>query len=68
MHTAGAGFPDLVVGFRGVTYLIEVKDGEKPPSARKLNKLQQAWHAKWQGHKAVANDVPEALRIIGAIK
>ena len=32
----GDGFPDVVVGFQGVTHLIEIKDGEKSPSRRKL--------------------------------
>ena len=31
-HTIGGGFPDLVIGFRGVNLLIEIKDGAKPPS------------------------------------
>ena len=32
----GEGIPDLLVGFRGETMLMEVKDGGKPPSARTL--------------------------------
>jgi Holliday junction resolvase len=35
-HATGAGFPDLVVGYQGVNYLLEIKDGAKPASARKL--------------------------------
>lgn len=64
-HAAGEGFPDLAVGFRGQTYLIEVKDGAKPPSARKLTPDQQIWHATWRGQKAVASTVAEALAVIG---
>ena len=33
LASVGDGCPDLVVGARGVTYLAEVKDGEKQPSA-----------------------------------
>lgn len=50
---AGRGFPDLVVGYRGLTYLYEVKDGEKSPSARKLTNAQLGFHGNWQGHVAV---------------
>lgn len=64
-HKAGEGFPDLAVGFRGYTYLLEVKDGSKPPSAQKLTKPQERWHGMWRGHKAVVCDVEEALAAIG---
>lgn len=46
---AGGGFPDLVVGWQGRNYLIEVKDGEKSPSRRKLTPAQEKLHAAWQG-------------------
>tara|TARA_R100001086_G_scaffold247196_1_gene180856 strand:+ start:305 stop:622 length:318 start_codon:yes stop_codon:yes gene_type:complete len=45
----GDGFPDLVVGFRGVTRLIEIKDGEKSPSRRRLTDDEEEWHATWRG-------------------
>jgi len=64
-HTAGEGFPDLAVGFRGANYLIEVKDGSKPPSARKLTPPQQEWHVTWGGQVAVVKDVDEALAVLG---
>ncbi|MDE4176380.1 hypothetical protein PXK01_19665 [Phaeobacter sp. PT47_59] len=64
-HAAGEGFPDLAGGFRGETFLIEVKDGAKPPSARKLTPDQEKWHATWRGQKAVASTVAEALAVIG---
>ncbi|MFV1644920.1 hypothetical protein VWZ82_12930 [Phaeobacter sp. JH20_41] len=64
-HAAGDGFPDLAVGFRGQSFLIEVKDGSKPPSARKLTPGQQKWHTTWRGQKAVASTVAEALAVIG---
>ena len=39
----GGGFPDLVVGYRGVTYLVEVKN------ATKLRKKQIAFREAWKG-------------------
>jgi Holliday junction resolvase len=64
-HQAGKGFPDLAVGHRGKTYLIEVKDGEKPPSRQKLTDDQVRWHGQWLGHKAVVCNVSEALEAVG---
>ena len=37
----GDGFPDIVVGYKGVNHLIEIKDGSKPPSRRKLTPAEE---------------------------
>jgi len=55
----GSGFPDLVVGFRGVTHLLEIKDGEKSPSRRRLTDDESAWHETWQGEPVC---IVESLR------
>jgi hypothetical protein len=49
----GQGFPDLLVSHRGRLLMVEVKDGKKPPSARKLTPSQEVFHAR-----AAANGVP----------
>lgn len=61
----GGGFPDLVVGFRGNNYILEIKDGDKPPSARRLTEEQELWHARWRGSVVVVGSVVEALHAIG---
>jgi len=61
----GHGFPDIVVGFRGKTYLIEIKDGSKPPSKRKLTEEEQFFFDVWVGHVEVVESVDQALHIIG---
>ena len=66
LHSVGQGCPDLLVGHRGVNYLIEVKDGDKFPSARQLTEPQKVWHICWSGQVAIANNITEALEIIGA--
>lgn len=58
----GKGFPDLAVGFRGNTYLLEVK-GPKG----KLTPDQVRFHQAWNGHIAVVRTVDEALVTVGAI-
>ena len=44
LHREGGGCPDLLVGFRGVTLVAEVKTDDG-----KMNDLQSDWHAKWKG-------------------
>ena len=61
----GNGCPDLLVGFRGQNYLLEVKDGAKSPSKRRLTGDQRRWHDDWRGQVAIVCDVDSALAAIG---
>jgi hypothetical protein len=47
----GGGFPDLLIARKGVQRLIEVKDGAKIPSARKLTTKEAlfAFHMQQAG-------------------
>lgn len=65
LHTVGRGCPDLLVGFRSLNLLLEVKDGSKPPSARALTGPQVKWHQEWRGSVSVVTSVSEALRVLG---
>jgi hypothetical protein len=67
LHMVGKGCPDLLASFRGVNYLLEVKDGSKPPSARKLTEDEQKWHQEWRGQVAIVENVEQALALIGAM-
>lgn len=71
----GKGCPDLLVAvpdydrsqMSEVRRLIvcEVKDGSKPPSARKLTPDEVAWHAAWAGAPIfVVTSVADVLRVI----
>lgn len=62
------GCPDLLVGYRGRNYLLEVKDGRKPPSRWALKPLQVEFHQLWNGHVATVLNPSEALAAIGAIE
>jgi len=59
LHNVGDGCPDLLVGFRGRNFLLEVKTG-----SGKLNRTQQDWHLLWKGQVAVVRDSIEALSVI----
>ena len=58
---AGRGIPDILVGLNGFNYLFEIKDGSKPPSARKLTKAQQELHSTWQGQICVIHNAGQML-------
>lgn len=60
----GCGFPDLVVGRLGKTYLLEIKN---PATRGKLNKLQQAFFDMWRGQAAVVYNIEEAFEIVGIL-
>lgn len=71
LRAAGAyvwivGLPvDLLVGFRGHTYLMEVKVGPR----KKLTVLQEDFFNNWSGGTLCRVDGPEAaLRAIGAMR
>lgn len=63
----GGGFPDLVVGFRGQNFMLEIKDGSKSPSRRRLTREQERWHGLWRGAVLVVESVEDALRAVGAL-
>lgn len=65
LASVGGGCPDLLVGRQGMTYLLEVKDGAKKPSERKLTADELAWHLKWRGQVHVVESEKDALAAIG---
>ena len=63
---AANGIPDLLCSHRGVTVLLEVKDGTLAPSRRQLTDDQVKFHAEWNGGPLfIVNSVSEALAAIG---
>ena len=64
----GHGFPDLLVGYRGVLHLLEVKNGSKPPSKRKLTEDEAKFHNEWSPFPVhVVNNPIEALTAVGCM-
>lgn len=65
LHSVGEGCPDLLCALAGdQTFLIEIKDGAKPPSDQALTKDQVVWHARWRGKVHVVNSVDQALAVV----
>lgn len=66
MHRLGSGVPDLLVGYRSLNFIFELKDGNKPPSRRKLTEDEVKWHARWRGTVYIVESVEQALQILAA--
>ena len=64
LASLGRGCPDIVVGYNGVNFLFEIKDGKKCPSRRKLTPEEKKWHESWKGQVAVVESVEDALRFV----
>jgi hypothetical protein len=71
LKAVGNGAPDLLVArpyYPHHYFLLEVKDGEKPPSARKLTPDQVDFHARWKAPIHVVTSVEEALDAVGIVR
>lgn len=71
LAAVGQGCPDLLV--HGPVHpwhlvLIEIKDGSKPPSARKLTPDQIKFHAGCNAPLVVVTNVKEALEAVGIVQ
>jgi hypothetical protein len=63
LHRVGEDVPDLLVKTRGGRLrLMEIKDGSKPPSERRVSPGQQRFHQDWDGCCCVVETVEQALR------
>jgi len=56
LAAVGRGVPDLLVGFRGKLYLLEVKmPGEK------LTPRELTWHTLWAGYASIVYSAEDAI-------
>jgi hypothetical protein len=67
-HMVGAGFVDLVVGFRGKNFLLELKNPDMPPSKRKLTPDEEKFFKEWTGQVAIVHNLEDVLKIINQKK
>ena len=61
LSAVGGGCPDILVGRRGKNLLIEVKDGTKPPSKRRLTPEEREFLTAWNGNAVICDSIEEAL-------
>ena len=61
-HRVGKGFPDIVCGFRGENYLLEIKTPKG-----ELTRDETRFFDSWAGQVHVVITPDDALEVIGAI-
>jgi len=70
----GNGVPDLLCGISGIFFAVEIKDGKRPASERKLTAEQERWHAAAASKRlpvfivASVDDVADVVRIVSAAR
>lgn len=62
LASVGKGCPDLLVGYKGKNFLLEVKDGQKLKSQRLLTRDEIEWHMDWTGQVRVVECAAEAIQ------
>jgi len=67
LDAVGKGVPDLLVGWRGKNFLLELKDGTKSLSRQDLTGAELAWIRAWDGQVSVVSSADEALDVVFGI-
>jgi hypothetical protein len=59
LSAVGKGCPDLLAGYNGVNYLLEIKmpDGS-------MTSDQRVWHTEWRGQVCVVYTSADALKVV----
>lgn len=63
LSSVGAGVHDILIGRGGINVLVEIKDGAKSASYRKLTPAQVEFHDAWTGPQDICTSIEEAQRI-----
>jgi len=65
LSAVGCGCTDIVIGKNLVNIMVEIKDGDKPPSKRKLTPDQLVWHSEWRGLVLIVENIDDVIKING---
>lgn len=69
LSRVGQGVPDLLVGYRNINVLLEVKNANDGPAKRALTVAEKDWHAAWGGQVAIVHSAEEAqVAVIEQVK
>lgn len=64
IHMVGKGVSDLLVSYRQKWFVLEVKDGAKPPSARELTADEKTWIGEQRAPVYIVTSAHEAVEFI----
>lgn len=63
LHSVGKGCPDIVCGFRGTNYLVEIKTSHKS----KLTPPEAKFFEEWKGQVCIIHSAKEAIEFLGGL-
>ena len=59
---------DILVGYKGINYIMEIKDENQPPSKKRLTEGEQKFKDTWKGGKYyVVENIEQAINIINEL-
>lgn len=61
LSRVGGGCPDALVARNGHSLLVEIKDGTKAPSRRRLRANQDDFSARWRGRICLVSSIDDVL-------
>lgn len=64
IHDIGGGAPDLLIGYRAMNLLLEVKDGRQPVSHRKLTPDEKIFFDNWRGPIYIVYSPVDAVTLV----
>ena len=64
LHMVGRGCADLLAGFRGDNFLLEIKNPDAPISDRELTPAQVEFHNAWRGTIHVIETAEQAIQVV----
>jgi Holliday junction resolvase len=59
----GCGFPDIIIGKHGKNWLVEIKDGKRIPSERRLTQDEEDFAAEWRGAMYIVESIEEVIAL-----
>lgn len=68
IHQLGKGVADLLCSYRQVWVVLEVKDGDKPPSAQELTSDEKRWIAEQRAPVFIVTSPMEAVGLLQSVK
>ncbi len=64
LSNLGNGIPDILIGHKGKNLLVEIKDGTKPPSKRKLTPDELEFHNNWRGQICIIESIDDLIKLL----
>lgn len=59
---------DILISKNKRTVIIEIKDGKKSKSRRKLTEGEREFFATWQGESAIVESIDDVLRLVKELR